>query len=863
MRIRPNGRKAWLQTTTCSTQKPHKYSYLFYFDYGNSLQHWVVKLPRRHAGRYEESQMFKKSIVIFSFMSAILCGCDEQDEQENALQELTILPETETTLVNGTSTNFIIRLTEEPAAPVTVNIRTNQPQGIIFNTNSVVFRPDNWQLAQSITATCLSTGITQSANISFSTSSLDSNSANLLITRQITCQHPGTTLDPVTPPTDNPVTPQPDNPVTPQPDDPINPPQTPEDDDPVEKGGVTVKPKAGITTSESGQNGLIAISLSKRPTQEVYITVQSMDESEGIPNKNMATFTPNDWSTPQGIQIMGVDDDELDGNIEYSIKVAITSADPAYDDLDDQYVKATNLDDEEVEIILDGTPGVLVSPVGGLITSEKGATAQFEVVLKGQPTDTVTIPVASSDETEGKPNTKSLIFTTDNWDKKQTVSVQGLDDDEPDGDIAYSIKLGPVSSDDNRYDEMPVTSVNVKNIDNDPPNIPASFKLNTQELTIEESGAPGIITIAPGTKPIEDVTITATSSDTTEGVLKPATLTFTEKNWETIQTISVSGVIDKIEDGTQDFKINFKVTSEDPRFDDYSIQPVTVHAKDSDAHSDTKIHLRIMAANISSGNFQAYSPGHGVRIFKAAAPDIVLIQEFNWNNTEDSDTTAQKLVNTAFGPDFYFSRGTGSIPNGVISRYPILSSGAWDSNIINNRKWDWAVVDLPGPKELLLVSVHLSTDKHAKEMPVLIDKIKSKIEEDAKQGSQYFVMIGGDFNTKNRTVTQDYMSDIFTTAGPYPVDQNGNDNTNTNRNSPYDYLMCSPDWCKYEVPVEIGVHTGANAYKNGHVFDTRVYYKYKVGSGTELDYVPPAEQGDSGSTNMQHMAVIRDFEYTY
>ena len=815
-------------------------------------------------------------------MGAILCGCDEQDEQDIIPQDLTILPETATTVLNGTSTNFIIRLTEEPAAPVTVNIRTNLPQSIVFNTNSVVFRPDNWQLAQSITATCLSTGITQTANITFNTSSLDTDSANLLITRQITCQalgNPsGPTIDPSNPPVDPqdpdnpPVDPQdPDNPpVDPQdpvdnppvdPQDPITPPE--EEDDPVEKGVVTFKPKEGLKTSESGQKGIIIFSLSKKPSAEVYITAQSLDESEGIPNKKMATFTPYNWSTPQGIQILGVDDDELDGDVEYSIKMAITSADPAYDDLDDQYIKAVNLDDEKVEIILDGTPGVLVSPVGGLITSEKGDTAQFDVVLKAQPASDITIPVVSSDDTEGKPNTKSIIFTPENWDQKQTITIQGIDDSEPDGDIAYSINLGPVASDDDRYDDMAVTSVHVKNVDNDPPNIPASFNLNTQELTIEESGAPGIITIVPGTKPIADIKITATSSDTTEGTLKPASLTFTEKNWETVQTISVSGVIDKIEDGTQNFKINFKVSSEDPRFNNYTIQPVTVHAKDSDVHSDTKVHLRIMAANISSGNYQAYSPGHGVRIFKAAAPDIVLIQEFNWNDTDDSDAMAQKLVTTAFGPDFYYSRGDGSIPNGIISRYPILSSGSWDSNIINNRKWDWAVVDLPGPKELLLISVHLSTDKHGKEMPVLINNIKAKIEEDAKLGNQYFVMIGGDFNTKNRTVTQDNMSDIFTTTGPYPVDQNGNDNTNIHRNSPYDYLLCSPDWCQYEVPVEIGVHTGSNAYKNGHIFDTRVYYKYKVGSGTELDYVPPAEQGDSSATNMQHMAVIRDFEYSY
>ena len=91
------------------------------------------------------------------------------------------------------------------------------------------------------------------------------------------------------------------------------------------------------------------------------------------------------------------------------------------------------------------------------------------------------------------------------------------------------------------------------------------------------------------------------------------------------------------------------------------------------------------------------------------------------------------------------------------------------------------------------------------------------------------------------------------------------DNTNAKRSSPYDWLLCSREFCKKEVPVEIGAHTGVKGYTNGHVFDTRVYAKYSVESSRdkEINYVSPAQANDSGASNMQHMAVIRDFEYTY
>ena len=37
---------------------------------------------------------------------------------------------------------------------------------------------------------------------------------------------------------------------------------------------------------------------------------------------------------------------------------------------------------------------------------------------------------------------------------------------------------------------------------------------------------------------------------------------------------------------------------------------------------------RIMASNLSSGNYQSYDPGHGIRLMQGVDPDIILIQEF-------------------------------------------------------------------------------------------------------------------------------------------------------------------------------------------------------------------------------------------
>ena len=52
--------------------------------------------------------------------------------------------------------------------------------------------------------------------------------------------------------------------------------------------------------------------------------------------------------------------------------------------------------------------------------------------------------------------------------------------------------------------------------------------------------------------------------------------------------------------------------------------------------------------------------------------------------------------------------GSGDIPNGIISRYPIVASGSWVDTVQSqpNRGFAWAQIALPGTNDLYVVSVH-------------------------------------------------------------------------------------------------------------------------------------------------------------
>nr|WP_319399486.1 Calx-beta domain-containing protein [uncultured Carboxylicivirga sp.] len=75
------------------------------------------------------------------------------------------------------------------------------------------------------------------------------------------------------------------------------------------------------------------------------------------------------------------------------------------------------------------------------LTSENGSVDSFTLVLEAQPSSNVIVDITGLDNTEGSLSTSHLIFTPDNWNEAQTVSVTGIDDDELDGIISYTLTL--------------------------------------------------------------------------------------------------------------------------------------------------------------------------------------------------------------------------------------------------------------------------------------------------------------------------------------------------------------------------------------------------------------------------------------
>ena len=261
------------------------------------------------------------------------------------------------------------------------------------------------------------------------------------------------------------------------------------------------------------------------------------------------------------------------------------------------------------------------------------------------------------------------------------------------------------------------------------------------------------------------------------------------------------------------------------------------------------VSVRVVAANLTSGNHQSYSPdngnhsnpeGAGARILAGLRPDVALVQEFN------TSVPARQWVNATFGTGFsVFIESGAEIPNGIVSRFPIVESGEWDDPTQTNRDFAWAKIALPNGKFLWAISVHLYARKaegRLEQARVLAGNIRTKVP------AGDLVVLGGDFNTRSRDeACVRTLAGVLEIPAEPPADAAGNSATNAPRKLPYDWVLADADLQRCEEPVRIRTEE----FSHGLVFDSRVFQP--------LADVAPIQPGDSAAPNMQHMAVVRDF----
>jgi ELWxxDGT repeat protein len=224
--------------------------------------------------------------------------------------------------------------------------------------------------------------------------------------------------------------------------------------------GLDIQPIGTLIVSESGvQSSQVDVKLTSQPLDSVIVPISISNVREGIASVPQLTFTRENWNIAQRINIAGVDDfiDDSNATFQVSFGPLVTSA-TEYAGLQSS-LTLTNLDNDTAEVI--------VSNLSSRFVNETGTKSTFAVQLRSQPLGDVTISLSASDQTEALVDRTQVVFTADNWNFPQTVTITGVDDDLDDNDIDLQIGFGITNSTDPLYSGLSLAAVSVRNIDDD------------------------------------------------------------------------------------------------------------------------------------------------------------------------------------------------------------------------------------------------------------------------------------------------------------------------------------------------------------------------------------------------------------
>lgn len=376
-----------------------------------------------------------------------------------------------------------------------------------------------------------------------------------------------------------------------------------DNDIPVGNPGITFSPAPNnnLTTSENGGQVTISAVLNSMPSADVAVNFLSNDINEGMIQVGQSqqqsaqlVFTLQNWDTPQSITVVGIDDNYVDGGKIYKIVTEISSNDASYQGINPDDISITNIDND--------TPDLVITPTSGLTTSESGSSASFQVSLTNAPAPTTQVafsavaqPPAPGLPLEGSislPATQ-LVFTSDNYNVPQTVTVFGVDDNVVDCSKTYNVT---VSIDSNNTTSAPYLNsgitgtVSVTNTDNDVSSAPQIVFSKTQ-LNTSETGTSDSFNVCLTTQPSAPVTINMAipvgwgNEGAFSGNQLSQTLIIDQNNWTQAHSVTVIGVDDTVADGAQTYNLVISAPiSSDPNYANQIMPAVSVtNADDEEA----------------------------------------------------------------------------------------------------------------------------------------------------------------------------------------------------------------------------------------------------------------------------------------
>ncbi|MBQ4360344.1 MAG: hypothetical protein II767_08815 [Proteobacteria bacterium] len=582
-----------------------------------------------------------------------------------------------TTTESGGSASFTISLITKPEADVTITIASSNPEfgtvdGAENNALTLTFTPENWDTPQEVKITGQDDDETPNGDdankyqITFKSASEDKNYNDLNI-------------------------------------NPIN--VTNVDNDVAD----AFVDKALIETAENGGPVTLTVRLGLEPKEAVTVSAKLLlnkDSDDATPEatilgENKITLDKDSYKEGKTIQIQGVADNIIDGDKDYVLRLRMSSNDSQYFGKT-KFIPGKNIDTDTAEIS---------KKYESTVISEDGTTTDIMISLSSIPTAPVTITLNTSTAEELSISATELVFTPENWNVEQKLTVTGEDDLIIDGDKVSKITFRTESEDKN-FNEI-LDELEITTLDNDVAQIIVASQ--GMEL-LENSQAKPEFKVMLSAQPTSKVTVKLKSSDESElKLLSPATLIFDPEKWNVPQTVMLQVVDDSDADGTQLAQIDMTSTSADNDFNNLSASTEKYSILDNESASVT---LTLAKQELRPGNYTttmtvalSAQPVGDVTVTLASSNSTIAkldkttltFTPSNWNqaqtvNITDSDphaAPAAKTVVTLSGT----AAGQGQY-NGLKSNNAALTIYEFESQNFDFSGTHQAITLLPGNYKL-------------------------------------------------------------------------------------------------------------------------------------------------------------------
>ena len=326
-------------------------------------------------------------------------------------------------------------------------------------------------------------------------------------------------------------------------------------------------------------------------------------------------------------------------------------------------------DDDKAGVLLTDSEDKPLSAQGYATSESDLSPREFHLRLTSQPTDNVTVYLATSlpeeatlsGEAQSDQTRISLYFTPTNWDVVQSFIVNPKNDYVDDETVTFSIDA-IAKSGDNNYNNLRLDSIVLVNQDDDQAGV------NITPLTNNpKEGSTNTFQVSLKTQPRNDVTVSLKPSNSEirfgeHSVSQTLTLGFSAENWNLPQTVSITAIDDAKIEYNHTASVSFQFESDDSSYASLSApDPIAIQILDND--------LPIATLAVAQNAAEEAIPGYftialnEVADSSAGATGLPISYRVLASSTAKNDIDYQKVVET----------GSVRIAPGELSTYLVIA----------------------------------------------------------------------------------------------------------------------------------------------------------------------------------------------